>query len=316
MELLKKIDVACHSKQAGSSSATLDSSYKYVLSIQELLEDWEDGLGESNADGSFLHENWNKYLKLFSGGEDGGHRLLQLLISRAEHDIQALSGENLIRNQQTLDSLKAHMGILFGGEAAKPLFLASEAMHIRDEIFTPKYPGWGKRTWADVKYKGDWMRRPISDGEVAWLARLLIDLSVWLNGVLGLDKTENIPAGSVYVYADLPGDDTENVAGLKDALWMVLSSVWLWFVFMGQVVLRFLREHGLRINLRVFASKKLVMFLILFAIFSPSQDSLREFVSKQWNIEININKLTSHYSGARDNKNPQRLAALQLESQP
>lgn len=190
-----------------------------------------------------------------------------MLILRAEYEIQAISGENLIKNLQSLDSLKAFMGILFGGEAAKPPSVAPEATHNRDEIFTPKHPGWGKRTWADVKYKGDWMRRPISDGEVAWLARLLISLSVWLNDILGLDNAENITSVPVCVYADLPGDDTEYVGGLKEALWMVLSSVWLWFVFMGQVVLRFMREHGLRISLRVFASKKLVVFLILYASF-------------------------------------------------
>jgi hypothetical protein len=42
------------------------------------LQDWEDGLCESNADGSYLHENWNKDLKLFSDGEDGGQQLLQV----------------------------------------------------------------------------------------------------------------------------------------------------------------------------------------------------------------------------------------------
>lgn len=33
---------------------------------------------ESDADGSFLHENWNKDLRLFSDGEDGGQHLLQV----------------------------------------------------------------------------------------------------------------------------------------------------------------------------------------------------------------------------------------------
>lgn len=44
----------------------------------QLLQDWEDGLCETDADGSFLHENWNKDLRLFSDGEDGGQQLLQV----------------------------------------------------------------------------------------------------------------------------------------------------------------------------------------------------------------------------------------------
>ena len=41
-------------------------------------QDWEDGLCENGADGSFLHDNWNNDLQLFSDGEDGGQQLLQV----------------------------------------------------------------------------------------------------------------------------------------------------------------------------------------------------------------------------------------------
>lgn len=44
------------------------------------FQDWEDGLCECDADGSFLHENWNKDLRLFADGEDGGQQLLQVYI--------------------------------------------------------------------------------------------------------------------------------------------------------------------------------------------------------------------------------------------
>ncbi|XP_058104395.1 uncharacterized protein LOC131248240 [Magnolia sinica] len=268
MEHLKKIDASYHSKSSGSSSAMFDSSYKCVPSIREQLEDWEDGLCESDVDGSFLHENWNKDLRLFGEGEDGGKQLLQLLILRAEHEIQAISGDNLGKNLRTLDSVKAGMGSLFGDMAGKPALVVPELMHSRDEVFTPKHPGVGKRTWADVQYKGDWMRRPISDGEVAWLARLLIRLSIWLNETLGLDRAESVPVGLVCDYADVPGDNAGHVGGLKEALWTVLSSVGLWLVFLGHAAVRFMRERGLRINLRVLASKKFVMILILYAVFS------------------------------------------------
>lgn len=57
--------------------------YEIVLQVTENFfgefgQDWEEGLSENEADGSFLHENWNNDLKLFSGGEDGGHQLIQV----------------------------------------------------------------------------------------------------------------------------------------------------------------------------------------------------------------------------------------------
>lgn len=57
----------------------------YFITVLTVLrvtwQDWEDGLSENDADGSFLHENWNKDLKLFDNGEDGGSQLLQVFSS-------------------------------------------------------------------------------------------------------------------------------------------------------------------------------------------------------------------------------------------
>ncbi|KAM7531079.1 hypothetical protein LguiB_034489 [Lonicera macranthoides] len=110
IDLVKNVDTVFHSKPSGSSKSVLNSMYRYVPIIREQLQDWEDGLCESDADGSFLHENWNKDLRLFSDGEDGGQQLLQLFVLRAEDVLQAVSGGNL----QHLDSIKAQMRSLFG----------------------------------------------------------------------------------------------------------------------------------------------------------------------------------------------------------
>ncbi|KAE8712952.1 flavonoid 3'-monooxygenase-like [Hibiscus syriacus] len=55
---------------------------------QMVLKDWEDGLCESDADGSFLHDNWNKDLTLFSDGEDGGQRLLQATLQTIQAQVE------------------------------------------------------------------------------------------------------------------------------------------------------------------------------------------------------------------------------------
>ncbi|XXG66526.1 hypothetical protein AAC387_Pa06g0078 [Persea americana] len=273
VDLLKKVDAAYHSKPAGSSPIS-DTSYRSISSIREQLQDWEDGLCESDADGSFLHENWNSDLRLFCEDEDGGHQLLQLFILRAQHEIRAFSGENLSQNLQKLDSLKAQMSCLFGGSVGKPSNLMipepMQDQHGRDEVFTPKHPGVGKRTWADVKYKGDSMKRPISDGEVAWLARLLVRLSYWLNENLGLDQqgegsSDPSPSGS---FVEVSSDDTCHISGAKDALWVVLSSVGFWLVLFCHMVVNFMRKRRLRINLRGLASKKVVTIITAYVVFS------------------------------------------------
>ncbi|KAK1303936.1 hypothetical protein QJS10_CPB11g00316 [Acorus calamus] len=301
LDLLRKIDASYHSKPARSSSAMFGSAYKYVLSIREQLKDWEDGLSESDVDGSFLHENWNCDLKLFSDSEMEliicfrfisyetrsqpeqvfsmkhnafvlmGSVLIPditsiLLVVRAQHEFQGYTGENATRNLQTLDALKSQMGILFGSTTQRTLFFEPEdeiqAQHWRDEVFTPKHPGIGKRTWADTNYKGDWMRRPTSDNEIAWLARLLVRLSDWLNGALSHDRPDSsTETGPTYI--EMVPEKTVNVGGLKEAMWLTFILVWSWLRVAGQGALKFMRKHELRINLRILASKKAVMVLLV-----------------------------------------------------
>ncbi|XWS62014.1 hypothetical protein CRYUN_Cryun07bG0174500 [Craigia yunnanensis] len=267
IDLIKNVDTVFHSKQAVSSKSTLNSLYRFVPSIREQLQDWENGLCESDADGSFLHENWNKDLQLFSNGEDGGQQLLQLFILRAEAELQAISGGNA-HGLQLIDSLKEKVGYLFGGSAVKPIPISPElrqSQHFRDEIFKPRRVG--NQTLANITYKGDWMKRPVSDDEVAWLAKLLIWLSSWLNESLGLNSPENSDAGSKWSYVDVPGD-AANVSGARETMKTLVCLIGSWLLMMGTTTTRLMRKHGLRVNLRVLASKKVVMVLLLYVVFS------------------------------------------------
>jgi len=170
---------------------------------------------------------------------------------------------------QNLDSIRSKMIVLFGEPTRascvptcveEPL----DPQHDHVEVFTPKHPGVGRRTWADVNFKGDWVRRPISDSEVAWLAKLLIRLSDWLNEVLCLDRTDSID--NTLNYVDVPRDDAGCIGGPKEAFIMVVSLIGSWLSLFVQSVVRFMRGHGLRINLRGLASKKFVMVLAVYAI--------------------------------------------------
>ncbi|RRT53622.1 hypothetical protein B296_00012702 [Ensete ventricosum] len=235
LDLIRKVDVVFHSKPARPAYSSNDA-YKYIPSICEQL---------------------------------------QLLVLRAEHEIQMSSGD-VSSTIQTLDAIRIQMNIFFGGPLKKPHTSTSQAddpHHGRGEIFTPKHPGIGQRTWADVRYKGDWMRRPISDTEVAWLARLLIRFSHWLNESFGLDHVDDSDSAGPTI-VEFGRTEVCNVEGPKEALNMVLALLGSWLSLFGNAVVRFMRAHRIKINLRVLASKKFVMLLLLYAVFCAAKKVL------------------------------------------
>ncbi|CAK7356341.1 unnamed protein product [Dovyalis caffra] len=268
-DLIKNVDTSFHSQQAGSGKTMLSSLHRYAPLIREQLQDWEDGLCESDADGSFLHENWNKDLRLFSDGEDGGQQLLQLFILRAEAELLANSGDNFAHNLQCIDSLKLQLSCLFGDHTVKQISFTPEVKHepLRDEIFKPRRVF--NHELHDVKYKGDWMKRPISDDEVAWLAKFLVWLSSWLNENLGLGlyQAEGNNVDPKLSFVELPSD-AGNVCGSTETMKMALCAVCSWFLMLGATVMRLMRKHGVRVNLRMLASKKIVVVLLVCAVFS------------------------------------------------
>ncbi|KAG5028333.1 hypothetical protein JHK82_011954 [Glycine max] len=282
IDLLKTVDSLFHSKQAGSGKPMLNNLYRYVPIICEQLQDWEDGLCETDADGSFLHENWNKDLRLFADGEDGGQQLLQLFILRAEAELQAISGDNLVPSLQCLDSLKAKLGCLFDGNTViKSSSTCPDSVphqQSRDEIFKPRRAG--NHAFADVKYKGDWMRRPISNDEIAWLAKMLIRLSDWLNESLGLNQAESSQVSSAVSYVEVSAD-VAHICGPSEALKFFLCTIGSWFLFLGAASLGCMRKYGLRVNLRILASKKVVMVFVLYIVFSILKKLIRS-VSGMW----------------------------------
>ncbi|XP_055821269.1 uncharacterized protein LOC129889837 [Solanum dulcamara] len=267
MELIKNVDTVFHSKPAGSSKSILNTLHRYVPSIREQLQDWEDGLSETDADGSFLHENWNKDLRLFSDGEDGGQKLLQLFVLRAESELQSIGGESLSQNLQCLDRLKSQLCQLFGAPILKSKNTPEtvQCEYLRDEIFKPR--SFANRAMVDIKYKGDWMKRPISDDEIGWLAKVLVKLSGWLNESLGLSQVESSQESPSWSYVDL-SSDARSVCGPMEMIKVVLCSFISCLLMLRGAGVRFMREHGFRVNLRVLASKKVVVVLLVIAAFS------------------------------------------------
>ncbi|KAM7273155.1 hypothetical protein ACFE04_027819 [Oxalis oulophora] len=278
-ELLRNVHTVFHLKQASSSKGMLSSLQKFVPSIQEQLQDWEDGLCERDADGSFLLDNWNKDLKLFGDGEDGGQQLLQLFILRAEGELQAISSSNL----QCIGSLKAHVSCLFGGDTLKPISIsateAKQPQQSRDEVFSPRRAG--NYRFADIKYKGDWINRPISDDEIAWLAKLLIRLSNWLNDNLGLNQSSSsdVATPNKWSYVEV-SDGVASVGGPVEVLKAVLFGIFAWLLVAGVGVVSFMRKWNMRVNLRVLASKKVMMALLLLGVFGLLNKVLKKLFGR------------------------------------
>lgn len=193
---------------------------------------------------------------------------MQLFILRAEAELQAISSGNLVQNLQCIDSLKSHISSFFGGHAIKPIpfSLEVERQQSRDEIFRPKRVG--NHALANVKYKGDWMKRPISNDEIAWLAKLLIWLSDRLNGSLGLNQPESSVVGSKWSYVDVSGESEGKVYGPTVTIKMVLYAICSCLLMLVMASVNLMRKHGMRVNLRMLASKKIVAILLLFTVFS------------------------------------------------
>lgn len=193
----------------------------------------------------------------------------QLFVLRAESELQATSGDNLANNLQCVDTLKSQINYLFGGHIVKPISFMPEVRQCpqsRDEMFKPRRVG--NNTLVDIKYKGDWMKRPISDDEVALFAKLLIQLSAWLNEKLGLNQVTSSHVNSTWSYVEVSGDAVSNVNGPIETTKMVFYSIGSWLIFLGLAIVGQMRKHGVRVNLRVLASKKVVTVLLMSAVFS------------------------------------------------
>ena len=184
-----------------------------------------------------------------------------------------MSGD--IPSLQCIDSLKARLGCFFDGHTMKSSSTSPEPMQhqqCRDEIFKPRRAG--NLAFVDVKYKGDWMRRPISSDEIAWLAKVLIRLSDWLNESLGLNQAESSQVSTASPYVEV-SPDVAHIYGPSEALKVFLLTVGSWFLLVGAGCLGLMRRYGLRVNLRVLASKKFVMVLVLYAAFSMLKKLIR-----------------------------------------
>lgn len=111
------------------------------------------------------------------------------------------------------------------------------------------------------------MYRPTSSDEIAWLASILVNISVWLNDKAGLDRVDPNQGATGWSYLEVLSD-VKSVHGTKETMKVVFFSFLSWVMWLVEAGVQLLRRNGLRINLRMLASKKIVAVVLVFTLFN------------------------------------------------
>lgn len=209
---------------------------------------------------------------------------------RAEVEIQAASSEkpplsapllesvkDVARTIFDLHSLGSPSGVFQPACCQSPIASQADKYSDRDDASTRSL-GLQRHSWQDVKYKGDWMRRPIESTEVAFLARLFVRISDAINTTLGLTgpdlvKVSEVPAaGEGVVEVDAVQSEPSEVALPSSGQNEIKLSVMVDFVknMLWQILLILqleARDRGWRVNLRFMAEKKFLVLSMLVLLF-------------------------------------------------
>lgn len=220
---------------------------------------------------------------------------------RAEVEIQASSSEKPPLSAQLLESVKdvarkifdlhtleSSPGIFQPAFCQSPLASQPDNYNDRDAASTRSL-GLQRHSWQDVKYKGDWMRRPIESTEVAFLARLFVRVSDAINTTLGLTPYDvgmdsEVPAGNEGVNGDADQSDPsevvlpssgQNEIKLSDILDLIKRLLWQVLIFLQLVAI----DRGWRVNLRFMAEKKFLVLSVLALLFYWAVRTIAGFIA-------------------------------------
>ncbi|MCO5609327.1 hypothetical protein L7F22_063553 [Adiantum nelumboides] len=274
LEVLRKID-----SSTGAVSAKMD-----VERVLTTDMDWEEDApsSESNLNHSLSSLPFQERKpRLFALGECGAFHTFQMLILQCEAEIQFVSPESQRSVLKSLEYAK-----YAGFEIFNSRSLSNSAMNTQPETYSmplvqDEGRALGRHTCFDVKYRGDWMRRPIESTEVAWLVRLLVRLSDIINDRLNLAGEVGLAAvrTSCHKLSDNSKGSPKlkfeelNVAELLRA--SKHSVVNLSFFDLAKEMRAFLlscwgalcdqlQRHGWRVNLRFLGQKPVVVLMLVF----------------------------------------------------
>lgn len=279
MDSLRKVDAICN-----TTSGISQDSHNIVSAIREQLEDWEESLNvdcNRDCDGQLK----TSHLRFFSPSEVGGQQILQMLILQAEGEIQTVSHATQVSCTKVLEAIKKAGQTIFKSGA-----ILSPAVTHHTEVQPIAHPvvasrAFPQHTWSNVRYKGDWMRRPIESTEVAWLVRYLVWLSDNLNATLGLMPNSVVPEGmhqplemgrttvmgqasTTFAEINLPQCLYSSRDSFLNFHWTNFLSIGFSFIWSCWLILHHhLQRRGWRVNLRFMAKKPIVVAALLFVTY-------------------------------------------------
>eukprot|EP00250_Pteridium_aquilinum_P033568 c5856_g1_i2 orf=56-2293(+) len=264
LDHLRKLNILFNKKDAEliqKSSGVIAAIWDQLQRLEDVDKNWQK---ETSHTSSCIQ------LRLFSKEGNGGEAILELLILQAEGEIQMVSQTAL----KALEAIKKAGGIIFNitlpvtspGVTPPP-----EVRHNTHSLHASR--SLPQHTWMDVKYKGDWMRRPIESTEFAWLVRRLVQLSAIINTKLDLYLNSEVPQ------LEDPNDtvdqacnrETQNHLSVPHTVLDLnptkVLDLMLWCVWSTlSILLNCIRGRGWRVNLRFLAKKPVALAILLLAV--------------------------------------------------
>ncbi|KAH7277142.1 hypothetical protein KP509_39G036000 [Ceratopteris richardii] len=265
LDLLRKIELS-----TGSVPGKVETDHSLFEDM-----DWEENAPNRKSQFGYVFspiaEETARNCGLFAPGEGGAFYLFQMLILQCEAEIQLLAPESQKSVSKSLDLVK-HAGL----DIFQPYLLCNSIgnIHFETERMTPfrnEAKALGRHTCFDVKYRGDWMRRPIESTEVAFLVRFFVKLSDIINYRLKLEGQDDGQSTKMHDYDRFPHEEV-NVSELltKSKHTVVTLSIFdipkelKGFLLSCCAALRNqLRRHGWRVNLRFLAQKHIVVLIVV-----------------------------------------------------
>ncbi|KAI5055602.1 hypothetical protein GOP47_0029123 [Adiantum capillus-veneris] len=249
------------------NNAEMSKKSNVVAAICDQLKILEDI--NCNWQNEGLHgPSWTK-VRLFSKDGNGGEAILELLILQAEGELHTVSNAAHTNCKKALDAIKKAGSLIFTTKLEPVFPIATPVAEVKNSSHHSfqACKALPQHTWKDVKYKGDWMRRPIESTEFAWLVRLLVQFSDTINKKLDLSQECDVPA------LELVDQGMNGAAGNDLGLSMQgspdtvldfnlskLAALLLCYVSSAlSILVEFVRGRGWRLNLRFLGKKPVAL---------------------------------------------------------
>ncbi|MCO5564935.1 hypothetical protein L7F22_018605 [Adiantum nelumboides] len=266
LDFLKSLSSPLNEKNAVKKSNATAVVCDQLQRLEDISCDWQN---------ECCHVASWPGVRFFSKDGNGGEAILELFIVQAEGELRAVPPTAYTNCKKALDAIKKAGSIIFTTKLEPISLIATPVTDVKSSSHSfQACTALPQHTWKNVKYKGDWMCRPIESTEFAWLVRLLVQLSDTINRKLDLSQECDLPA------LELEDQDNNVTAvsnhGLSmqsspdvvvDVNFAKVAALILWCVSNAfSILVEFVRGRGWRLNLRFLAKKPIAVAALLLMV--------------------------------------------------